>query len=166
MIIHVSPYNFLAAYQFKNASAAIKKVGFASSIPTCLLTGHDINVGLLPEELSSVDHLPSLLFLNLDALYNLFTFHFETFKSWAAEIDKIVIDEIHTFLTELCFREKYQVYWRLPALGIPIVALSGSLPTFVLPKLAKRVCLSVSKDMIDINVIHGGDIVGNFPKGF
>jgi len=166
MIIHVSPYNFLAAYQFKNATVAIKNVGFASSIPTCLLTGHDINVGLLPEELSSVDHLPSLLFLNLDALYNLFTFHFETFKSWAAEIDKIVIDEIHTVLTELCFREKYQVYWRLPALGIPIVALSGSLPIFVLPKLAKRLCLSVSKDMIDINVIHGGDIVGNFPKGF
>jgi hypothetical protein len=46
------------------------------------------------------------------------------------------------------------------------VALSGSLPKFVLPKLAKRLCLSVSKDMIDINVIHGGDIVGNFPKGF
>jgi hypothetical protein len=57
MIIHVSPYNFLAAYQFKNATAAIKKVGFASSIPTCLLTGQDINVGSLPEELSSVDHL-------------------------------------------------------------------------------------------------------------
>jgi hypothetical protein len=79
MIIHVSPYNFLAAYQFKNATAAIEKVRFAASISTCLLTGHDINVGLLPEELSNVEHLPSLhtisslkLFVSLECRLNIF----------------------------------------------------------------------------------------------
>ena len=166
MIIHVSPYNFLAAYQFKNATAAIEKVGFATSIVTCLLTGCDITDGSLPQELSNMEHLPSLLFLNLDALFNLFTYHFEVFKSWVEVMDKIVLDEIHTVLTELSFREKYQVYWRLPVLGIPILALSGSLPTFVLPTLAKRMCLSYANDMVDIKIIQGGDIIGSFPKGF
>ena len=41
-IIHVSPYNFLARYQFKNATDALEKVGFGSSISTCMLTGRDI----------------------------------------------------------------------------------------------------------------------------
>jgi hypothetical protein len=134
MIIHVSPYNFLAAYQFKNATSVIEKLGFSASISICLLTGQDITEGSIPDELSNVEHLPSILFLNLDAMFNLFTFHLETLKSWVEVMDKIVLDEIHTIITELSFREKYLVYWRLPILGIPIVALSGSLPTFVLPK--------------------------------
>jgi hypothetical protein len=166
MIIHVSPYNFLSAYQFNNATTALDKLGFGTRISACIFTGADINVGVLPDELSNNEDLPSLLFLNLDALFNLFTFHFETFKSWIDVMDKIVIDEVHTFLTELNFREKYQVYWRLPVLGIPIVALSGSVPLFVLPRFAMRLCLSLNKHMGDIKIIHGGDIVGHFPEGF
>jgi DEAD/DEAH box helicase len=166
MIIHVSPYNFLAVYQFNNTTTAVEKVGFGTSISSCIFTGGDINVGLLPDELSNKEDLPNILFLNLDALFNLFTFHFETFKSWIDNIDKIVIDEVHTFLTELSFREKYQVYWRLPVLGIPIIALSGSVPLFVLPRFATRLCLSCDKQMNDIKVIHGGVLFGHFPQGF
>jgi hypothetical protein len=166
MIIHVSPYNFLSAYQFNNTTTVLDKLGFGTHPSTCIFTGGDINVGLLPDELSNKDDLPSLLFLNLDGLFNLFTFHFQTFKSWIDVMDKIVIDEIHTFLAELSFREKYQVYWRLPVLGIPIVALSGSVPLFVLPTFAMRLCLSVDKHMGDMKIIHGGDIVGSFPEGF
>ena len=81
-------------------------------------------------------------------------------------MDKIVIDEVHTFFTELSFREKYQVYWKLPVIGIPIVALSGSVPLFVLPRFARRLCLSVDKQMRDMKIVHGGDIFGRFPKGF
>jgi hypothetical protein len=78
-------------------------LGFGTRISACIFTGADINVGVLPDELSNDEDLPSLLFLNLDALFNLFTFHFETFKSWIDVMDKIVIDEVHTFLTELNF---------------------------------------------------------------
>jgi superfamily II DNA helicase RecQ len=166
MIIHVSPYNFLSAYQFSNAITVLDKLGFWTPYSTRIFTGRDINVGLLPDELSNKDDLPSLLFLNLDALFNLFMFHAKTFKSWINVMDKIVIDEAHTFLAELPFREKYQVYWRLPVLGIPIVALSGSLPLFVLPRFAMRLCLTVDKHMADIKIIHGSDIFGKFPKGF
>ena len=166
MIIHVSPYNFLALYQSNNATTAFDKVGFGTSISTCIFTGGDINVGLLPDELSNKEDLPNILFLNLDALFNLFTFHFETFKSWIDVMDKIVIDEVHTFLTELSFREKYQVYWRLAVLGIPIVALSGSVPLFILSKFAMRLCLSRDKQMNDIKIIHGGVLFGHFPHGF
>jgi hypothetical protein len=70
------------------------------------------------------------------------------------------------FFSELSFRDKYKVYWRLPVLGIPIVALSGSVPHFAMPRLAKKLCLSVSDNLADLKIIHGCDVVGNFPKGF
>ena len=97
-------------------STMLDKFGFWTPYSTYIFTGSDINVGLLPDKLSNKDDLPSLLFLNLDDLFNLFTFHFKTFKSWINVMDKIVLDEAHTFLAELSFREKYQVYWRLPVL--------------------------------------------------
>jgi superfamily II DNA helicase RecQ len=165
-IIHVSPYSFLAGYQFANANAVIKTLGFENSISTSLYTGRDITQGSLPDDISDKETLPSILFLNLDAMYNLFTFYFEHLKSWKDVMDKIVIDEVHTIFSELSFRDKYKVYSRLPVLGIPIVALSGSVPKFVVAKLAKRLCLSVAKDLNDMKVIHGEDIIGNFPKGF
>jgi hypothetical protein len=37
---------------------------------------------------------------------------------------------------------------------------------FAVAKLAKRICLSVATDLNDVKVIHGEDIIGNFPKGF
>jgi hypothetical protein len=166
MIIHVSPYSFLAAYQFEMAIAAMESVGFGSSISICVFKGGDIMDGCLPEELSDSSALPNLLFLNLNAMSNLFTFHFEVLKSWVPFMDKIVLDEVHTIFSELSFREKYKVCAQLPLLGIPILALSGSVPLFALPKLAHRLCLTITKDLADLKVIHGTDIVGDFPKGF
>ena len=165
-IIHVSPYSFLAGYQFANANAVFKKLGFDSSISTSQYTGRDITQGPLPDHISDKEMLPCILFLNLDAIFNLFTFHLEHLKSWIDVVDMIVIDEVHTVFSELCFRDKYKVYSRLPVLGIPIVALSGSVPKFVLSKFAKRLCLSVTTDMEDMKVIHGDNIIGNFPKDF
>ena len=143
-IIHISPYSFLAGYQFANASAAVEKLGFSSSISMALFTGKDIWEGCLPHELSNKECLPSLLFLNLDGLYNLCTYFFEHLKSWVDVVDKIVIDEVHTIFSELSFRDKYKVYCRLPVLGIPIIALSGSLPLFAVGRFAKRLCLTVA----------------------
>jgi superfamily II DNA helicase RecQ len=166
MIIHVSPYSFLSAYQFELATAAVDSVGFASSISICVFKGCDFMEGCLPEELSDSDALPNLLFVNLDAMSNLFNFHFEALKSWVPFMDKIVLDEVHTIYSELSFREKYKVCPKLPILGIPILVLSGSVPLFALPRLAHRLCLSVNNDLSDVKVIHGADIVGDFPRGF
>jgi hypothetical protein len=81
--------------------------------------------------------LPILLFLNLDAMYNLFTYFHEDLKSWIPSIDKIVIDEVHTVFSEFGFCEKYKVIFELSVLGLPIVALSGSVPLFALSSLAE-----------------------------
>jgi hypothetical protein len=58
------------------------------------------------------------------------------------------------------------VYFRLPVFGIPIVALSGSVPLFALTRPAKQLCLSVTDDLYDLKIIHGGDLIGDFPMGF
>jgi hypothetical protein len=165
MIIHVSPYSFLARYQFSNACSAINKLHL-DGIVILTFNGRDIQEGKLPEQLRGVESLPNLLFLNLDAIHHLFNNFHEDLKSWTAFIDKIVIDEVHTCFSEVNFREKYKVYHQLPSLGIPICALSGSVPLFAVSRLAKRLCLSVSEDLSDMKIIHGGDIIGNFPSGF
>ena len=117
-IIHVSPFRFLVSYQFAMASAAFKKLDLNLSI--CVFSGRDITSdGALLEELRDKDNLPSLLFLNLDALNNLFKYFSKVFKSWMDVVDKIVIDEVHTILSEISFRDKYKVYSELPSLGIP-----------------------------------------------
>ena len=103
-----------------------EKHGLDKQISIRFYTGRGITKGLLPEDLSNKEELPSLLFVRVDVMYNLCTFFHEDLKSWFYFVDKIVIDEVHTIFSEMSFREKYKVYLRLPVLGIPIVALSGS----------------------------------------
>jgi hypothetical protein len=146
-------------------SAALDKLALKSSI--CVFTGRDItSEGALPEELRDTENLPSLLFLNLDAMNNLFKFFSEVIKSWVEVVDKIVIDEAHTILSEMSFRTKYRVYSELPSLGIPIVVLSGSLPVFAVPRFSKQLGLSNTDDLSDVKVILGSHVVGRFPQGF
>jgi superfamily II DNA helicase RecQ len=164
-IIHVSPFRFLAGYQFAMASAAFEKLSLKSSI--CVFSGRDITSdGPLPEELRDKDNLPSLLFLNLDAVSNLFKYFSEVLKSWVDVLDRIVIDEVHTILSEMNFRDKYKVYSELPSLGVPIVVLSGSLPIFAISRFAKQLGLSKTDNLSDVKVILGSHVVGRFPQGF
>ena len=166
-IVHVSPYSFLGAYQYANALSAFEKSGLKDFISVLVFTGSDIKDGVLPIQLSNKVELPSLLFLNLDAMSNLFKYFPETLKSWATDqLEMIVVDEIHTIYTEMDFRPKYSVYTRLSSLGVPIMGLSGSVPLFAISRLAKRLCLSVQDDLSDMKIVHGGDVVGTFPKGF
>jgi hypothetical protein len=83
--------------------------------------------------------------------------------------DRIIIDEVHTIFSESRFRSSFKVYEWLPSLGVPIIALSGSLPLFVLPTLSPlslKLCLSQKSDMSDCHIIHCENIVGVFPEGF
>ena len=164
-IIHVSPFRFLAGYQFAMATAAFEKVGLNTNI--CVFSGRDITRdGVLPEELQVKESLPSLLFLNLDAIHNLFHYFSELVKSWVDVVEKIVIDEVHTIFSEMSFRNKYKVYSELPSLGIPIVVLSGSMPIFAISKFARRLGLSDTANLSDVKTIVGSHVVGHFPQGF
>ena len=167
-ILHVSPYSFLAGYQFANALLAFEKAGYGNRVSILTFTGSDIKDKVLPIQLSDKDDLPSLLFLNLDAMSNLFKYFREQLKSWVEhhQLEMIVVDEIHTIYSEMDFRSKYSVYERLSSLGVPIVGLSGSVPLFAVNRLAKRLCLSIRDDLSDMKIVHGGDVVGTFPKGF
>ena len=101
-IIHISPFRFLAGYQSAMASAAFRKRDIESSL--CVFSGWDITSdGALPEALRDKNNIPSLLFLNLDAANNLFNTFSDVFKSWVDVIDKIVINEVHTILSEMNF---------------------------------------------------------------
>jgi hypothetical protein len=80
MIIHVSPYSFLAAYQYTSACAVMKKLNLGD-VSICCLTGSDITVGGLPEALKTKENLPHLLFLNLDAMHHLFELYVEDLKT-------------------------------------------------------------------------------------
>ena len=86
-IIHVAPYSFLAAYQFANASSVFDKVGLGASASTVMCTGKDITQGSLLDALLGKENLPSLLFLNVNAVHNFFAFHLDLFKSWADVVD-------------------------------------------------------------------------------
>ena len=80
------------------ATAAFEKVGLNTNI--CVFSGRDITLdGALPEELQDKECLPSLLFLNLDAIHNLFHYFSEVVKSWVDVVEKIVMDEVHTLDT-------------------------------------------------------------------
>jgi hypothetical protein len=164
-IIHISPYCFLMGYQYANATAVFTKHSL-KDITTAAFTGGEISEGNLPEELQNSECLPHLMFLNLEAMHNLFHYFPQTLRSWRKSIDKIVIDEAHTILTELSFREKYSVYSCLPALGIPIVLMTGSLPLFSVPRFTKRLGLSLYEDGRDMKVVRGGRFIGDFPSGF
>jgi hypothetical protein len=162
MIIHVSPYSFLTGYLFSQARTAMKKVGM-DDVSILSFTGCDIHEGNLPVALQCKSKLPQLLFLNVDAMHNLFFSFVEELKSWTGLIDKIVLDEVHTVFSELAFRQKYRVYFHLSVLGIPIVAMSGSVPFFSVPRLVRRLCLSTNENLLDMKVIRGGDVIGEFP---
>jgi len=165
IIIHKSPYRFLAAYQYASAKKTMEKMGF-HNVSTGLFLGGDIREGHdgLPTDLSSPEFLPSLIFLNIDAVHNLVLYFEEELRSWIDCLDKIVLDKVHTVFTEMNFRKKIRVLSRLPSLGVRIIALTGSMPPFVIPRFGERFCLTTPHETM--RVIHGGDVTGQVPLGF
>jgi hypothetical protein len=60
-----------------------------------------------------------ILFLNLDAAFNLFTNYKYLMDSWVQQrlLDRIIIDEVHTIFSESRFRSSFKVYEWLPDVG-------------------------------------------------
>ena len=125
------PYCFLLRSQYLKSKALLSPYGINVSYYTL----KDINNENIPEELlltteaQHISSLPHLMFLSLEALHSLFTHHGTIIESWKERklIRCIFIDEVHTIITELNFRTCYSVFQELATLGIPLIALSGTL---------------------------------------
>ena len=88
-------------------------------------------------------------------------------ESWVDQrvLDRIFIDEVHTVFSEIRFRSFKVLEW-LPSLGIPIIALRGTLPLFALSRLTKKLCLSQDKNSSNCHIIYHEKIYRSFPDGF
>ena len=102
MILHISPYPFLAAYQYHSARKLIHNKFDLRETIIETYTAKDINDGKIPDALKTPKFLPALLFLNLDAAFNLFTNYKYLMDSWVQQrlLDRIIIDEVHTIFSE------------------------------------------------------------------
>ena len=75
MSIVMVPYCFLAAHHYQSC---VKRFGLVScNLDIKCLTGKDFEEGQLPNDLKNVDLLPSILFVSLEAMSNIFIF-----QSW------------------------------------------------------------------------------------
>jgi superfamily II DNA helicase RecQ len=94
------------------------------------LTGKDFEEGQLPNDLKNVDLLPSILFVSLEAMSLLFKNHSVYMKNLVERelVHKVFVDECHTILTEVNFRDKYLCMRELVGANIPVMSMSGSFP--------------------------------------
>ena len=125
------PYCFLLNSQYMKSYNMLEEFG----IKIKYYTWRDINCDRVPDEFAQatndndVSSLPHLIFVSLEALHSLFTYHHSIIDNWKDQnlLRCIYIDEIHTIFTEITFRSCYAVYQKLATLGIPLIALSGTL---------------------------------------
>lgn len=125
MIIVVMPYCFLLEHHVSSSSGL---VGQCSNVRIASLKGKDVDENVVPNILRNKDSLPSILFVSLEALKKLIDYYFNLLKEFGSQglLQKIFIDECHTILSELNFRNNYHALAKLVGLNIPIMLFSGS----------------------------------------
>ena len=80
-----------------------------------------------------------------------------------------MIDEVHTYHSEESFPDVYDRGMALVAqFKLPVIALSGTLPEFLIAPLAVKLRLTWRVEDIDKDVIQirNHDVIGKFPSGF
>ena len=99
--------------------------------------------------------------MSLEAIVSVVKYHTHFIQDLVDNslIHKIYIDECHTILSELSFREKYIHMTKLGAMGIPITAMSGSFPKFLISDYTKYIFGFEPK--IDNKIIIDNDIFGD-----
>ena len=161
----VSPYKFLSAFQMEATSAFLQKhtdpwiVSYNAS---------DFRGRKFPNELSLADILPDVVFITIDALAAFLEDHKPVLSRLCRNglIQRFILDEIHTLLTE-GFRPVYESLSLLPAFGVPILTLSGSLPREFRSSLLSYIGMSTSLTGYgEVKLIGGGDVLGPFPSDF
>ena len=92
------------------------------------MKGRDIRDNILPNILRDKDSLPSIIFVSLEAIRILFQHHASYLEELQRDdlIFKIYVDECHTILSELSFRDSYSCLAKLARLNIPMAVFSGS----------------------------------------
>ena len=128
MSIVVVPYCFLLDH---HVSTTKKLLGQCSGLSVDSLKGCEIDNNVRPNILREREMLPTILFVSLEAISSLVTYHFGYLEELVAgdHIFKIYIDECHTSLSELNFRQNYRHLRQLSGLRLPMVLFSGSFQT-------------------------------------
>lgn len=157
--IIILPYCFLLDH---HVNSIIRLVGTCSSINVEKLKGIDVYDNLRPNVLRDKNTLPTLLFLSLEAVAKLVDYHFEYLHELQKDglIHKIYIDECHTLVSELNFRNNYHALGKLAALNIPMMVQSGSFHRSFINSFAKYIfCLE--NDTNSYKLLMENDLFGS-----
>lgn len=163
MHLVIAPYRFLVNYLYHNAVQMTQSAGVNINIR--MFDGSDIGQGVIPDCLSNEegsDFLATLVFCTLEAAEHLVQYHSTVVESWvkAGLLSRIFIDECHTVFAEESFRDPYTVYPKLVKFGVPVIALSGTLPRFMEQNVCRVFNMSTMEDASDVDIITAGDIMG------
>ena len=158
--IVVLPYNFLLGHMVDRARSQLGVLHDRLTVE--FLSSGDIDDAIVPSIL--MDHeLPSLLFLNLDGAVKLLQKHMDRLLKLANDnlLKTIYVDEIQQFLCEYSLRTPYQGLRELGRVGVPVLCLSGSLPTSMAMQLMAYFRLTIGTlPESSVDVIDGLDPVG------
>jgi superfamily II DNA helicase RecQ len=163
----VLPYKFLAAFQTKATSSFLLEC-MDAWIAT--YSASDFCANKIPDELAHGDVLPDIVFLTIDALAMIMEKHMPLFARLcrSGHVHCFIIDEIHTLLTE-GFHPAYESLTRLPSFHVPILTMSGSLPSQFRSSLLRYLGMSSEDDdgcSGEVHLLGGGDVLGYFPHDF
>jgi hypothetical protein len=164
MLIVVLPYNFLVSH-LVNSAEEILQDRFDVSVVS--LTTNDCSMTSIPAALVNDENLPNLAFFGLDAFVSLHMYHQASLSRWAksGKIHRIFFDEVHTVFTE-SFRPKYDLLRQIAKYGVPIMTMSGTVPSTLVGPLSRYLNMSDIVDGTNLDIIVSDDLVGTFPTGF
>lgn len=156
----VLPYKFLLGHLVDRARTQLGVLHTRLTVE--FLESADIAEEYVPSILLSHE-LPALLFLNLDSAARLLRFHMDRLQTLANDnlLKRIYVDEFQQLIIEFGFRDSYHVLRQLGRVGVPVVCLSGSLPTTVAMNLMTFCGLHVAAVPNSVDVVDGLDPVGD-----
>jgi hypothetical protein len=165
MQIVVLPYNFLVGHLLHSAGELLQDKFDVSVVS---LTTDECSASSLPVVLGNDSHLPNLAFFGLDAFVALHKHHQASLHQWATSgrIHRIFIDEVHTLFAET-FRDSYDFLPQIAQYGVPIMTMSGTVPSTLFGPLSRYLGMTATADdQSDLDVIVSSDLLGSFPPGF
>jgi superfamily II DNA helicase RecQ len=164
MQIVVLPYNFLVGH-LVNSAEEILQDRFDVSVVS--LTTIECSMSSIPAALVNDENLPNLAFFGLDAFASLHMYHQASLSRWAksGKIHRIFLDEVHTVFAEW-FRPKYDLLPQIAKYGVPVMTMSGTVPSTLVGPLSRYLNMSDIVDGTDLDIIVSDDLVGTFPTGF
>lgn len=159
MRIVIVPYRFLLGHLVERARSQLGLLHDRLTVE--FLSSNDIEDAVVPSLL--LDHaLPALLFLNLDSAIKILQRHMDRLQKLASDnlLKRIYVDECQQLIAEFGFRDAYHGLRDLGRVGVPVLCLSGSLPTSLSHSLMSFCRLKVHTGPDSVQVIEGLEPVG------